>query len=216
MKNTAQVDVLESMALGRALAAHSHELKNVLAIVGEAAGLAEDILALQRMRNPESAMPEDMAARVDKALGSITAQVERGHKLTSDLNMLAHLPDRRLEPTFSDVDLSLLAGLACRMLERNARRSHVQLSPPAAVGATAPADAQGCLAACLVLLEWIYKSRQPGEEVAVAAVDGAPAIEIPDAPDLDGLPEDVRRLTESAGMQLETDNDRLRVTLMGV
>lgn len=215
MNDSMQIEVLESMAIARALASQSHELKNVLAIVGEASGLVEDLLALARMQQPESTMPEDVTTRLDKALGSIATQVERGHRLTSDLNILAHLPDRRLEPTKPEVDLGFIAGLACRLLERKARRANVQLTPPVATATAAPADAHRCLAACLVLLEWLYQSRRPGEEVLVAAVQDTPAIEIPDAPDLDSMPEDVRSMAAAAGLRFETVNDRLRVTLMG-
>jgi signal transduction histidine kinase len=204
------------MALGRALAAQSHELKNVLATVGEAAGLMEDLLALQRSRQPEGAMPEDMAARIDKALGSITAQVERGHRLTTDLNTVAHLPDRRLEKPQPELDLGVIMALACRLLERSARGAEVRFAPPQAVGVGVPADAHRCLAACLLLGEWLYRSFGAGETVPMAAVPDTPAVDIAGAPDAGSMPEEVRAVSMAAGLHFDSDANRLRVALMEV
>ncbi|QJT09635.1 HAMP domain-containing histidine kinase [Oceanidesulfovibrio marinus] len=211
-----QIGDLESMAIGRALAAQSHELKNVLAIVGEAAGLMEDLLELYRTQRPEGAIPAEMAARMDKALGSITAQVERGHRMTTDLNMLAHMPDRRLEHTLPDVDLGQITALACRFLERSARRCQVTLVPPPCVGVTVPADPQRCMAACMVLLEWLYLPLEPGGVIAPQPVALDPALDIDAMADLGSMPEGTARLLGAAGLSLEPCGGRLRLTLKGV
>lgn len=73
--------------MGKMTAGATHELKNVLAIVGESAGLLEDLLQLPACREFSH------RDRFLKALTSIRDQVRRGTQILTHLNKFAHGSD---------------------------------------------------------------------------------------------------------------------------
>lgn len=73
--------------MGKLTAGAAHELKNVLAIVGESAGLLEDLLQLPGCREFSH------RDRFLKALTSIRDQVRRGTQILTQLNKFAHGAD---------------------------------------------------------------------------------------------------------------------------
>ncbi len=110
-------DHREVVFFGRITASVSHELKNVLAIIKESAGLIQDILML----SGESALPHQ--DKLNDALCTINEQIERGGELTSRLNRFAHDPD---EPITS-VDLNELAAQLVALCARFARLKKIEL-----------------------------------------------------------------------------------------
>lgn len=106
---------------GRITAGATHEMKNVLAIINEASGLMQDLLALAK----ETPSYHD---RFQKALASIKGQVQRGQNLTANLNRFAHMPDT----TIRTVDLFEQAGLLAALSQRFAALKNVTLKivPP--------------------------------------------------------------------------------------
>ncbi len=208
-----RVDTLESMLLGRALAAMSHELKNVLAIAGEGAGLMEDILEIADEQN--CSLPENMSKRFTKALDSIKDQVARGHCLTSDMNKVAHFPDTRLESGLPLVDIGETAALAMRLTARRANQGKVSFLQPAASGAGLPADPQLCLAALLALLEWALTTAAPESTLAAEVAPGMQSLEIFGVYFPKQFTSDVEELAKAAGLEIQAENERVRVTLTG-
>jgi hypothetical protein len=81
-----QLSQTESAFFGRITAGVTHELKNVLAIINEASGLMQDLMALSK----ETPAYHD---RFQKALTSIKGQIQRGQSLIARLNQFAHTPD---------------------------------------------------------------------------------------------------------------------------
>jgi C4-dicarboxylate-specific signal transduction histidine kinase len=82
----------EAAFIARLTASATHELRNVLAVIKESAGLIDDLLA---------AAPGHPGANVDKlrhAERRIDAQVGRGAELLANLNRLAHGLDHPEEP----------------------------------------------------------------------------------------------------------------------
>lgn len=113
-KSTAE----EAAFMGRITAGVTHEMKNVLAIIKESAGLMEDILALSKDRDaPES-------ERFTRVISNIKQQVERGVDLATRLNAFAHSPDTRP----AEVDLNILLDQVTRLSQRFARLKRVTLS----------------------------------------------------------------------------------------
>lgn len=107
----------EAKFMGRITAGMTHEIRNVLAVMRESAGLMEDIMSL-----PESgSFPHK--ERFSKALGVIQQQVERAVELVGRLNRFAHSMDE-LRAT---VDLGELLEQISALLARKARNSRVQL-----------------------------------------------------------------------------------------
>lgn len=85
--------------MGRITAGMSHELRNVLAVIGESAGLMEDLLAISEDD------PSRYRERLDRIIGRILQQVRRGTVLVGGLNRFAHSSEERR--TTVDVDALL-------------------------------------------------------------------------------------------------------------
>jgi len=83
------MDEHEMTELGAAMAAATHDLNNVFAIIKEADGLGMDILEADRGSTIR-------AERLEKVLNRIRDQVDRGTQMVSQLNRFAHRLD---EPT---------------------------------------------------------------------------------------------------------------------
>lgn len=202
---------LESMRIGRALAAQSHELKNVLAIVGESAGLLEDLFEMAAAEG--LTLPENLAAATDKSLRSISTQVARGHRLCTDLNTMAHMPDNRQDAQLPSIDLGHVAALAVRFMERPARQSEITLLAPEPAGYTSPGDPLVCLTALMALLESVWQGLSPDTELAVQSVPGTASVEFIPAAAADSLSDEARQLCEQAGLEVSPSDGGLRVTL---
>ncbi len=113
---------LELRFFGRVAASFTHELKNVLAIVKETAGLMEDLLAM----TPQGAFPHQ--PRFQRGVGTILEQVSRGVELATRMNRLAHSPDHSL----ATIDLNEAVDQVCLLSERLARVKGVTLGAEAA------------------------------------------------------------------------------------
>ena len=101
----------------------SHELKNVLAIVNENAGMIEDLLAFAaqgRAIDP---------ARLLKAAQAIKVQIRRGDTIIKNLNSLAHSVDETEAAIVVDQAVELALGLTARMAAM--RGVAVTMGPPA-------------------------------------------------------------------------------------
>ena len=102
---------------GRITAGVTHEIKNVLAIIQESAGLMEDVLEVA----------EDSAfAHKDKfikSLDRIRRQIQRGIDITTCLNRFAHSPDR----TPVSLDLNETSQQMVLLASRFARLKNVAL-----------------------------------------------------------------------------------------
>jgi C4-dicarboxylate-specific signal transduction histidine kinase len=103
--------------MGRMTAGVTHELRNVLGIIRESAGLIEDLISFSK---GASFPAED---KVSKALGRIAEQVDRGTALTGALNRFAHTPD---QPR-AEVDLNHTVDLAVVLTQRFTRMKGVAL-----------------------------------------------------------------------------------------
>jgi hypothetical protein len=115
------MDNAQELALrffGRVAAGFTHELKNVLAIVKETAGLMEDLLAI----TPEGSFPHQ--PRLQRTVTTILEQVARGVDLSSKMNRFAHSPDQSL----AQLDLNEAAVHVSLLAERFAGLKGVSLS----------------------------------------------------------------------------------------
>ena len=112
------MDPREVAFFGRITAAFTHEMKNVLAIIKESAGLMEDLLALSH----NAAFPHQ--ERFVRSLATIEAQAKRGIELSNRLNRFAHSPDE----AFATVDLNEMLEQVVFLSERFARLKRVTLS----------------------------------------------------------------------------------------
>jgi C4-dicarboxylate-specific signal transduction histidine kinase len=117
---------------GRISASISHELKNVLAIINENAGLLEDFAFMADRGKPiDPARLKSMAAAVQK-------QVSRADLILKNMNRFAH----SIDETSTDVDLNQILELVITLTERFAAMQQVevdlQLPPESPTITTAP------------------------------------------------------------------------------
>ena len=93
---------------GKLTAGITHELKNVLAIIRESAGLMEDIMSI----SPDAVV--SYHEKFETSLGKIKDQIKRGIELTDRLNKFAHSSDKRTEKIELHNTIEQLVALAQR------------------------------------------------------------------------------------------------------
>ncbi len=94
---------------GKMAASMTHDIKNVLAVINENAGLLEDICFMA-----DRGKPADLA-RLKRIAGDIKEQVRRADRIVTAMNHFAHSSDEA--STASDLGelIALLASLAMRV-----------------------------------------------------------------------------------------------------
>jgi signal transduction histidine kinase len=112
------MDIRESAFMGKITAGITHEMKNVLAIIKESAGLMEDLLSLT---NESQFSHKEKFVRVLSNLGQ---QVARGVELSSRLNKFAHSSDS----TSAQLDLNDIVQDVVFLSQRFARLKGVTVS----------------------------------------------------------------------------------------
>ena len=103
--------------IGKITAGVTHEVNNVLASIREIAGLMTDILSI----TDEKSFPRK--EKFQTSLEKIQNQVQRGVKLTSQLNKFSHLSDSNK----TEIDLNELIEHLIFLTERFARIKNVSL-----------------------------------------------------------------------------------------
>ncbi len=102
---------------GKMSASISHDLKNVLAVINENAGLLEDLCLMAE--KGKSLDP----ARMKRLAGDVKNQIRRGDRIISSMNMFAHSADRESVA----IDLRELLGLLVDLSLRHASMRGVSL-----------------------------------------------------------------------------------------
>ncbi|RUA03246.1 MAG: hypothetical protein DSY89_01190 [Deltaproteobacteria bacterium] len=108
--------------LGEMTTLFSHDIKNVLAIINENAGLLEDLAQMATSGHP---LDPDKIGRI---AGKIQHQVRRADKMVKRLNQVGHSMDHPIDT----VDLSRMVETVCFLAARKADLKSVSLSitPP--------------------------------------------------------------------------------------
>ncbi len=94
---------------GKMSASISHEIKNVLAIINENAGLLKDYTLM--VEKGLELNPHQVGAKADK----ITAQVARADAIIKKMNLFAHSIDQDRQKTDLNATLKLMIALAERL-----------------------------------------------------------------------------------------------------
>jgi len=93
---------------GRMTASVSHEIKNVLAIINENAGLIEDVTLMADQGQPLE------PGRLRRISGNILAQVRRADAIVRNLNRFAHSVDNNDTQVSLNETVDLMLALAAR------------------------------------------------------------------------------------------------------
>ena len=107
---------------GKMTASISHEIKNVMAIINESAGLLEDYSLMA-----EKGMPID-PTRLKIVSERVSGQIKRANGIAKNLNNLAHSVDEFNKSVDLGEALALAVGLAQRLADM--RSVTLELQPP--------------------------------------------------------------------------------------
>ena len=142
----AKPDIIPETGLqffGRISASISHELKNVLAIVNENAGLLEDLTLMADRGKPiDPARLKIMAATVKK-------QVGRADGIIMNMNRLAHSIDQTVTTADLDQTIELVIALTARFAAMRGVKVDLQLPANPLTIKTAPFYLMNLLWLCL-------------------------------------------------------------------
>ncbi|MGL1861353.1 MAG: sensor histidine kinase [Pseudodesulfovibrio sp.] len=111
MSSTASDNHIGLRFFGKVSASVSHEIKNIFAVINEAAGLVEDFTLMT-----ERGMPIE-PERLKRVANSIQGQIQRGDAIVKNMNALAHSTDEDIQKVDLVEALSLTVALATRMAD---------------------------------------------------------------------------------------------------
>lgn len=106
-----------SQFLGYLTAKYTHEIRNIISIIGESVGLMNDII---QMDNKHALKHID---KLSSSIDMIEKQLQRASDLSTHLNRLSHSPDRELDQVDLDQSVTTIVALA----ERIARQHELNL-----------------------------------------------------------------------------------------
>jgi signal transduction histidine kinase len=116
----------EAAFLALATRGATHEVRNVLAIIKESAGLAEDLV---RTCPNRGALDEE---RLSRATQRIESQVKRGAEILTNLNRLAHLLGRNADTVDLFEEIEFVVALAQRVARQASRKILAERRAPKA------------------------------------------------------------------------------------
>ena len=143
---SAKPDIIAEAGLqffGRISASISHELKNVLAIVNENAGLLEDLTLMA-----DRGQPID-PARLKKMAETVKKQIGRADEILKNMNRFAHSGDEAVAEVDLNQTLELFMALTERFRTMRGVEADLQLSANPLSIATAPFFLMNLLCLCL-------------------------------------------------------------------
>lgn len=176
---TTTLDATCVQVFGKISAAVSHDLKNVLAIVNESAGLLDD-LALRAAKGIE--IPPE---RLNIATARILKQVKRGDAVLKNLNRFAHSTDAEV----AQINVAEMVGLMVELAGRQAAMKELEctLLPSEALLRTGVVYLESLF---YLLLRQVIDTlpRKQSVEITVTGEEGAVVIQLSTGSGLEMLP----------------------------
>lgn len=111
----------ESQCMARLLASAVHDMRNVLAVIRESAGLAQDLAALSAGQPPSRG-----AERLSTALGEVQRSVIQGAALSEAMDYMAQAGNA--EGVAGPCDLARVCRSFCLLAARQARAAQIHLN----------------------------------------------------------------------------------------
>jgi C4-dicarboxylate-specific signal transduction histidine kinase len=138
----------------------SHDIKNVLAVINENAGLLDDFCLMVARGKP---LEPD---RVKRLAGDIQDQVRRGDQIVATMNKFAHSADSESMPVDLGELLDLLAALSQRPASMRGVRLEIQRSDAQVSVTTSPFVLLNLLWLCL---DYAMTASGPRKTLEIAA-----------------------------------------------
>jgi len=145
---------------GEMSASVSHEIKNVLAIINENAGLLKDMVAMSARGMPLS--PE----RLEGLSQSIVRQVARGDRIVKTMNRFAHSADHPMETVDVYELIEFVADLANRLIAMKGKPPRIEAPEAAVTASTNRFYLENLIWACL---RRATEACSPGGEISIDA-----------------------------------------------
>ena len=111
----------DSQCTARLLASAVHDMRNVLAVIRESAGLAQDMVGLATEAMPKS-------ERLLAALSEVQRQVAQGAALAEGMEYLAQAGGAEGAESSGPCDLARVCQIFCRVAARQARAAQMRLT----------------------------------------------------------------------------------------
>lgn len=192
---------------GRVSASISHEIKNVLAVINEGAGLLDDLSLMA-----EKGMPLD-PARLATVSKSILGQVQRGDAIIKNMNTFAHSVD---EPVGS-VELPETVSLVQRLSARLAAGKSMKVELGTMDDVRVTTDPYSLEHLIFSMVDMALARADGGEVLELSAVATSDGAEITLAAMDFGteIPKSMARIADMLGAEIATDTETgtLRLTL---
>jgi len=191
---------------GRISASVSHELKNVLAVINEQAGLLEDLVCLAgqgMLLDPQ---------RLATTAGCLLKQVRRGDAILCHLNRFAHTTDTPCQ----QVSLGETVALAAALGQRQAAMHQVALATTPGPDPRVTTDPFLLCRLLTLCLEQAMASPDATKTVSVGVEDGpeGPVLAVTGlAPDADAGQAPDAALATRLGVRLERAPGRIAIIL---
>jgi len=161
----------EAAFLATMTASATHEVRNVLAIIKESAGLIEDILQAKPLGG------EAVTERILRSVHRIDVQVKRGADLLSNLNRLSH----SLDVEVASVDLHDAIELGVFLSQRFARKKGLSIvGPKGETGARTTIHPLHLQMVIFSAIEMCIEDQTEGGSISVylREVGGKPEVEV--------------------------------------
>lgn len=199
--------------MGKMTAGVTHEIKNVLAIVKESAGLMEDLLLLTKN---DSEIPRE---KFLTTLNRIAQQVNRGTVLASELNTFAHTSD--LES--ASVNIGAMIKQTVFLCQRFARLKSLTLDAlPVEKDFSVTTDPMALQMLLFHCVDAVMNSVQPENCITVEVdslrnciiIAASQSKDESNASELNGLIERIRPIAVGLNIKLESGTAPARVSLL--
>ncbi len=146
---------------GRIIASYTHEIRNILAVIRESAGLMQDIMGLI----PENDMPH--YDKLTNSLAAVERNVLRGHDLSTRLNEFAHSSDVETAETDLYQSIDMLASLCKKIAERQKVAIKVVQPDQPVILKTRPIE---LLLTVFMCVESLFSSTEKESEISVSII----------------------------------------------
>ena len=164
-----ELQIDDAAFLGKLTAGATHEIRNVLSVIKESAGLMEDLLELA---NGESF---EHAEKFRKMTANILGQVDRGSSLVKELNTLAHTTDDRVR----SVDVQKVLLCLCALYARFCRQKEINLTSRLSDSEVfIVTDPVRLHAAVCAVIDVLLEEAPQGSELSITSESGDRVIEV--------------------------------------
>ena len=148
---------------GEVNASISHEIKNVMAIINENAGLLEDMVALHQQGAPFD------DARLVKLARSVSRQITRANDIIGVMNRFAHSADHDREPVDIGETVQFMIKLTDRLVALQGHRFDLHLPEKAATITTSRFYLQYTIWCCL---QAVMQASRPDDAIQIRVEAG--------------------------------------------